>query len=1384
MAKGVELASAYISLSVSTDGVPKQIEKELGATEKTAEKVGKKIGRKLSDGASDGVSGGNLSKTLARELGSAGDKGSKELLRKLASGHRQAERDAQVAGKNYARAMADAMSGGSKEAAHKYEQEFRRALNARNTSQVFFDEFHRDGVSRGQRVGAAIGKVIGGSIGLALRGATIAATAGLTAVVGGIGFSLFKGFDRYKSLDASAKRLRTLGKDGSEVRTILSDINEVVEGTPIALDAATEAATNFITAGMEGEELKKTLTAIADAAGASQTDFSTLATIFGQVNNKGKLMGEEIQQLAERGLNVLPLLKQQFKDLPEDIGDAGLTIGNLVDVVEKKFGGMAKAAADTVEGSISQMSTALKRVGANFISAIFGDPLSDTEGPGAMANSINKVTEKLNDLNAWVVGNGPTILGFFANMGTAAITMAQVVVGAFTYISRGIGWTVNVFGDILGGMTKALSGLNRLLGRDEIADQLAADAEGMFGWGDALLDAANKSDEAYKSLDKMFWEITDWKGNAQEAAKFTNDLGKAVAEVSEKDVILKAPTQDDLKKIDQAKFKIISIPDSKDVIIRPQTKEAAQEINAFREKEGKKPVVFFTDANMEPASDTTEAWRRLEEKTPATIPVDANTQPAASKMQMFLEQWTKGITIPISVMPGQGAPGQNPLDIFAPGGGSGNGPGFTIGGAPGLPRSGGGNNAPNTGGSLTAATASVQSYLRNELGFKGTIGGWRPPDGYNEHSSGKALDVMISSSAEGYSILPNALTRPGVQYVIWDNKMWYPDGTSKAYTGPNPHTDHLHIKTFATGGAAEANPNWHFFDPEGRGWWHHPGAVEAIFGPDGMPIGTIPYHDKAGGRPGPGDGGLIPGATAPGAGEGLGPPTGDATGMPAPWWPRIGGSIWEWLKRRPRGFNLGGPVRGPGGPTADKIPAWLSDGEHVLTAEDVAAMGGQGGVYAFRNALHRKDGGGAVDPIDWLSDAGVVRRSGNFNPGIKIDTSTSWYDRPIDRTLRGRGTRGMLPPDMVPKDYLNWLKYSGMAAPGFAGGGGAEDEMLKQFIQSGGAKVAAETAARMAPQMNPQMDGPVPVGPDGKPLGSDGAQLPEGLGRTEGYIPAGAGFSGKTGGGLLGGLIGIGGEAAKGAIQVAADLGKMAASAAASAGTFGAGAAAGPAASAGIQIGADIAKRGVDYGVEMANIGIGGLTEILFPFGAPRWLSDVDPTAFMPNLGGSPLATTAAEALKQGMGPGMADPNAPHGQNAGQPPGPAPHQGAGTPPGPVPPGPGIGGAAGQPVQPPKPATPPPDQQGNGFNFIDIIKGGIFDNGGVLAPQSAAFNLSNRPEYVFTDSQWKTMEAHASRGGGMNVTYHVMGKDLDDTLRELKKHERRQSGPMMRGKAGL
>ena len=65
-------------------------------------------------------------------------------------------------------------------------------------------------------------------------------------------------------------------------------------------------------------------------------------------------------------------------------------------------------------------------------------------------------------------------------------------------------------------------------------------------------------------------------------------------------------------------------------------------------------------------------------------------------------------------------------------------------------------------------------------------------------------------------------------------------------------------------------------------------------------------------------------------------------------------------------------MRGPGGPKSDRIPAMLSNGEHVLTAAEVRAMGGHGRVAKMRKSAMGTGGGdddgGGHGFLGWLSD--------------------------------------------------------------------------------------------------------------------------------------------------------------------------------------------------------------------------------------------------------------------------------------------------------------------------------------------------------------------------------------------------------------------------------
>ncbi|UVK63002.1 tape measure protein [Mycobacterium phage Beakin] len=348
------------------------------------------------------------------------------------------------------------------------------------------DGFSSHGVSAGRGFGSSFGSSLASSLpvagrfsaalsgyegaaskagALAGRALGTAFTAAATGIIGAAGVALFKGFDRYKSLDATSHRLAAMGNSAEQVKTIMSDINEVVVGTPIALDEAAKAATQFLAGGVkQGRPLQAALTAIADAAGASGQKFGDLAIIFNQVFNKGKLQAEEMLQLNERGINVQAALQKEFgltsAEIQKMSKDGTISFGMLVQAIEGQFGGMSKKLADTVDGALSNMNAAVGRVGANFISALFGDPLDTTEGPGALAKSINNVTDKLNDLNAWIVAHKDDIKRTFEEAAETAQDLWDALSSVVEMLDR-IGISV---GDVVTAFVawKSIAGITAL----------------------------------------------------------------------------------------------------------------------------------------------------------------------------------------------------------------------------------------------------------------------------------------------------------------------------------------------------------------------------------------------------------------------------------------------------------------------------------------------------------------------------------------------------------------------------------------------------------------------------------------------------------------------------------------------------------------------------------------------------------------------------------------------------------------------------------------------------------------------------------------------------------------------------------------------------------
>ena len=316
-----------------------------------------------------------------------------------------------------------------------------------------------------------------------------------------------------------------------------------------------------------------------------------------------------------------------------------------------------------------------------------------------------------------------------------------------------------------------------------------------------------------------------------------------------------------------------------------------------------------------------------------------------------------------------------------------------------------------------------------------------------------------------------------------------------------------------------------------------------------------------------------------------------------------------------------------------EVPIIAHSGEHVLTTRDVAAMGGQAGVYNFRRSLHYKVGG-AVPRTPFSPDP--------FDPS-NIPTPPSG------------------PPN--PKDIIRPTDLGSLL-----GVGDNPPAAPAPKVPTVPAPTVPTVPAPTVPEV-PVVSAPVVPAPALPALPETvlppGTETPGSVIGAQAQAPAGygGGFD-ITGGGLVG-------LAQQGLIAAASSGAGMAGAGAAmgagGGGGMGAGSGAASAiASLGMETAIKLGMRGIEYGAEVAGIGVQGLLETFLPAGGSELASNNWITRIVGGIAGAaPAMANLAGGTNQSTLPGVGSPTPEQIAAQGMDPNRTQHTGAGAPAGPV-----------------------------------------------------------------------------------------------------------------------
>lgn len=186
---------------------------------------------------------------------------------------------------------------------------------------------------------------------------------GMLGMAGGLygAVSLIRsGLDFSAQMEQNRIAFTTMLGDATKAGQMVNTLFQFSKVTPFEFGDVTQGARMLLAMGFTQDKVIPWLTAIGNATsalGASQEVTQRLIIAIGQIQAKGKLMGEEIRQLAETGIPVVDILSKKLGLAKEEImkgGDAGISaeraLAALYEGLGEKFAGGMAAQSRTWNG--------------------------------------------------------------------------------------------------------------------------------------------------------------------------------------------------------------------------------------------------------------------------------------------------------------------------------------------------------------------------------------------------------------------------------------------------------------------------------------------------------------------------------------------------------------------------------------------------------------------------------------------------------------------------------------------------------------------------------------------------------------------------------------------------------------------------------------------------------------------------------------------------------------------------------------------------------------------------------------------------------------------------------------------------------------------------
>lgn len=315
----------------------------------------------------------------------------------------------------------------------------------------------------------------------------------------------------------------------SKGSALLEEVTQFAAATPMKVPELANATRVLLAYGESSTTVMSTLRRLGDIAAGTGQRIDEIATLIGKARQAGRLYGDDLNRLNDRGIPLTATLAKNFgittmevrklveqgrvgfsalEDAINEVTNEGGLFYGMLEKQSKNYGGVMS----TLEDNITLAKKAFGAPINNALTPILQDAIEMlkemkpqfTELGEAMAPVVASLVTAFKDLVVWIGENGKQVLDLVQTYGplvakalalAAAVKAAQMVFGALGAIVRGITGTLSGFTSIITTAASAVinlgSTLDRLAVKYATAGVAARTAGAQIAASSAMMGAAS-----------------------------------------------------------------------------------------------------------------------------------------------------------------------------------------------------------------------------------------------------------------------------------------------------------------------------------------------------------------------------------------------------------------------------------------------------------------------------------------------------------------------------------------------------------------------------------------------------------------------------------------------------------------------------------------------------------------------------------------------------------------------------------------------------------------------------------------------------------------------------------------------------------------------------